>query len=1803
MKKTTKKKTITAVTGATVIGVAAAALVNGSKLETVFNPKKFEKFENKYNSDDYDYVAGNGEETDIAGNSKEDEEKSGGDDLQVLQLKKQENGDLKDDTSFGIAEESSNSEEDRADTEEPEEEQNLSNGIELSQPEQQDEDTSSDTRNMISPSNPSGTTNNSTQNNGNDQNGNGSGKGTGTVTGTPAPTAAPKATETPTPEPTAVPEPTQTPEPTLAPTETPAPEPTKVPEPTATPSPTPSPSPSPTPVPWEDKQLQDKDTVTTEDGQLTALDVDLTKEYYAFGETYQEGDGKVTATFLQKDGTKKKKELSYGGKDGYSVTLATIKTGRQIAVFSYKGMSARVYYTVLKNNLTLNYMASFDGGIYDGQFPGTPLMNSRKDLYDALYKYTEPPYTYASHGKYSDLTEIHRRFIAILGNEEMKGLFDDPSLGNSYSHVVFLENDADGYLTNMLEGFRWIRQQQARDSRSYIYYPIENWDEISRNVVDYVVQVPEGYKVRRVAENEGSTEYTADQVLEKYTGTDPVMTVPMGVTKICLNEKNVSVKTLEIPQSVQEIDTSTLGTDLPALENYKVAKDDELRGDFKITDGILYSKDGKTLLSVPAGKKEIEIPSTVTTLAANCLKGLSEDAVVTFKSEKAPSVKGDTGFAGTILVQNSTGDTICKNYMFAFGEACSHISFETEDGQKDRYEYSSEGPVLLFRGRDKVLAGIPQKTRGEYTVNDRIKTIGENAFAGCENLTDLVLNESVKELKEGSLLLSKRVGSVTVKNPDLIISDHLFGTPGTDPVNLKIYVPGEAYERMLKEWSDKLDPVYGEGTAEKLLYVEDGSNLYEDGAKYQKLISGGTTSYRLVDVYQKDRTAFKIKDGTTEIAAGAFEDCENLEILYIPSTVERAGDDFLSGCSSLETVVSESKELFAEKNFGAVSEAEILTAGKEFTEFDWDDGVLYGKNEEGYTLLNVPTDYSEELKVKQGTSAFYKKALMACEQVHYITILDDKSLKEIGEDCFRGCAAINGVELENCENLVSVGARAFYGCQELGRITLPKSLTTIGNQAFYNCTMLESIVADGVREIGDQAFYGCGSLMTLDVFKSVETLGEGAFYGCTGLVTVDLPDTLGSMGESCFENCTMLEKITIDGTITGISRYCFYGCRSLSSIEFKDPVSRSGSIRVIGVQAFGNCTKLESLDLSEQTSLTAIGEAAFTDCESLTTIKLPGQLTRIPDYCFRNCPNLSILQIDSPEVVQPGEKIFGDTISPYVHIWVREGMTEAYQAAYQPVLDPAYGEGTTEKLLGVINEKQEYIRGILFEVTEEGRVLKKADPVISGDYVLPEDTIRVEDDAFAGCKDLTGFATLAGSTVTLGDRCFKGCSSLNTVRILGNVPEWGEETFMDCTSLKSLVLGFNENTIIDTIGTRAFKNCTGLDSDGAIEVRAKIYNYGEECFAECINLTNVSMSAIARASIITIGAGAFRDCTSLTAFLISKLSSLTYIGDYAFANCDTLKQPSVPAGVTYVGEGCFMDCDNLQYVSFYGPVEEYPKDCFRNCSKLIRTGGTAAAFKALKRIGESAYEGCDSLTTSTSWNLGRYTSLEQIGDRAFYGCGTMSDLVINKGVVVQEVILSPTLGQIGTSAFEGCSAFTTLRLSSEQPPVFGAFSFGNMAEDFMIRVPDSQEQEDSIYKAYLEKLTELLGEEDAYRILDSFSDEAKARQTEETAREEISDAPQLEDGNTEAEEAAQQSGEMEPVEIPGELEEITSEPEQNSEETSGDPESDQDGTVQDPEEMAPEQPGEDSSSEDPESEQNLQSEDAQQTEEAKENEP
>ena len=90
MNRNNKKKVITAVTGAAVLGVAATALGNASELETLFNPAKFEKYENRHKTTDYDYMAGNGEEIDLADENINDaEEEAGKNEQQAVQVQEE----------------------------------------------------------------------------------------------------------------------------------------------------------------------------------------------------------------------------------------------------------------------------------------------------------------------------------------------------------------------------------------------------------------------------------------------------------------------------------------------------------------------------------------------------------------------------------------------------------------------------------------------------------------------------------------------------------------------------------------------------------------------------------------------------------------------------------------------------------------------------------------------------------------------------------------------------------------------------------------------------------------------------------------------------------------------------------------------------------------------------------------------------------------------------------------------------------------------------------------------------------------------------------------------------------------------------------------------------------------------------------------------------------------------------------------------------------------------------------------------------------------------------------------------------------------------------------------------------------------------------------------------------------------------------------------------------------------------------------------------------------------------------------
>lgn len=103
--------------------------------------------------------------------------------------------------------------------------------------------------------------------------------------------------------------------------------------------------------------------------------------------------------------------------------------------------------------------------------------------------------------------------------------------------------------------------------------------------------------------------------------------------------------------------------------------------------------------------------------------------------------------------------------------------------------------------------------------------------------------------------------------------------------------------------------------------------------------------------------------------------------------------------------------------------------------------------------------------------------------------------------------SIDEGDLEGCE---SISAHAFYLCEKLRIVKLPKSVVSIGERAFHTCTKLEKVI------IPDDS--------------NLETIGDYAFGYNYVLSNINLPKTLKTIGESSFSYCRGLSKVTLKAT-------------------------------------------------------------------------------------------------------------------------------------------------------------------------------------------------------------------------------------------------------------------------------------------------------------------------------------------------------------------------------------------------------------------------------------------------------------------------------------------------------------------------------------------------------------------------------------------------------------------------------------------------------------------------------------------------
>lgn len=352
-------------------------------------------------------------------------------------------------------------------------------------------------------------------------------------------------------------------------------------------------------------------------------------------------------------------------------------------------------------------------------------------------------------------------------------------------------------------------------------------------------------------------------------------------------------------------------------------------------------------------------------------------------------------------------------------------------------------------------------------------------------------------------------------------------------------------------------------------------------------------------------------------------------------------------------------------------------------------GVKYSKDWK--RLLKAPQNLEGEYSIREGAKVIEKEAFSECNSLksviipNSVTIIEDwaflgccslrsidipDSVTKIGVSAFSGCSSLMSIHMP--DSVTSIGYNAFEGCISLKNIRIPDSVTSIGSNAFEECVSLKSIIIpDSVTRIEGWTFYYCKSLESIIIPDSVTSIGDSAFSDCKSLININIPNGVTSIGDSAFSNCHSLTSVTIPSSVIAIGTNPFCGCPADLKNESKAFIYEHNvlfnkdkttlisyrakeanyvipdSVTSIGECAFLECNSLTSIIIPD--SVTSIGVCAFAQCNSLTSINIPDSVTTIANHAFYNCKSLKSIKIPD-SVTSIGDCAFEecDSLSPQV---------------------------------------------------------------------------------------------------------------------------------------------------------------------------------------------------------------------------------------------------------------------------------------------------------------------------------------------------------------------------------------------------------------------------------------------------------------------------------------------------------------------------------------------------------------------------
>lgn len=976
---------------------------------------------------------------------------------------------------------------------------------------------------------------------------------------------------------------------------------------------------------------------------------------------------------------------------------------------------------------------------------------------------------------------------------------------------------------------------------------------------------------------------------------------------------------------------------------------------------------------------EITIPASVESIGAYAFADSYLESIL-FEEGTAPLVFGTAYESenGNVLDGTEVTEihfpgrlTAVGAYAFYYNDTLTSVTFGDQyaDGGFTESKLTTIGDSAFQYASGLTSIVIPSSIS-----NTDVIGIGANAFYGCEAL----LSATFEENGSGSLTIGESAFASCNELTEITLPNTLAPFTAADGTRIAALANGR----------NVFLPPYN-STSSKLanINVEEGNNLYASkngilySADYSELIfcPPAKTGEVMIDARATiisdnaftacagiTKITFETGSVCTEIGDSAFEGCKQLSKIVLPDSLKTIGAYAFNLCNALTSLtLPASFDSFDRAMFNGLENLTSLSVSDNNNTYMAENNVLFSADKKEL-LYYLPTLENDSYIVPEGTEIIAAGAFFGNTALASVSL--PASLNHIESNAFQNCSNLTNVTFaQDGGDMLVIGDYAFYNTG-IETIALPARTGSLGNNAFsysalksitfgansqlnslgdsvFSRTQLVSIILpNSVRSLGNSVFSNCSALVSVTFSEGLTKIGDNTFaYGAAGddmdnirsvLETVNLPASLKTIGEQTFLNCIKLTHVNFaeDSQLEVLPATTFYNCINLVSLEIPagiqeiagkaDPDSSTSEFNIglfqnlsslatvtfaegseclkIGVSAFEN-SGLESITIPS--SVVSIGKWAFANT-ALKEISVPTTVSRMDSYAFSGCQQLTNVKL-SAGLTSIGEYTF-QNCSMLTSINIPASVTSMSASAFTgctKLSSVSLDAGNTS----FVQDEN----GVLFNIDKtEIQFL----PATATKFNVPA---TMTSDAFIAL--LQNNANLTEVTVEDGNTAFHAAfgALYDTDWNLIFVPR-AMTTYTipkEVTSFSSA--GLFVDTNIQTINYED-RTDTLIIPNGP---------YGTGIFSSISTLTEVRLPANT-----VIGNYAFSNCSSLETLELEASNSGS-IGTYAFRNT-ALSQIVIPEGYTSIGASAFQGCTALTSVSLPATLSKLDTTSFNNCTAL-----------------------------------------------------------------------------------------------------------------------------------------------------------------------------------------------------------------------------------------------------------------------------